>query len=341
MSISNGLKRFAKRRNIALAGAALLGAAALVVRSKTRKVERSHPPIGQFIEVNGVRLHYFERGQGQPLVLLHGNGAMAEDFDISGLVDTAAREYRVIVIDRPGFGHSERPRDRTWTPVAQAELLYQALRQLDVEEAIVLGHSWGTLPAIALALEHPSFVRGLVLLSGYYFPTLRLDVPFAAQPAIPLLGDVMRYTVSPLLSRLIWPALVRRLFGPARTPERFAAFPVWITLRPGQIRASAAESGLMIPAAMALRKRYRELAMPVGVVAGADDRIANIRRQSRRLHEELPRSEFHVAEGVGHMVHYSAQEQVIAAIGAVEKAAGTAPSATVRQAGSAAARQMH
>src|SRR5207249_3421073 len=53
-----------------------LGAAALVVRSKTRKAERTHPPIGQFMEIDGVRLHYMERGQGQPLVLFHGNTVM-------------------------------------------------------------------------------------------------------------------------------------------------------------------------------------------------------------------------------------------------------------------------
>src|SRR5205814_2139892 len=80
-------------------------------------------------------------------------------------------------------------------------LLYKALRQLDVDQPIVLGHSWGTLVALAMALEHASYVRGLVLLSGYYYPSLRLDVPLASSPAIPVVGDLMRYTVSPVLAR--------------------------------------------------------------------------------------------------------------------------------------------
>jgi pimeloyl-ACP methyl ester carboxylesterase len=316
--------RFTNWNKPALIACGALGLAALVVRSKTRKAERTHPPIGQFIEVDGVRLHYVERGQGQPLVLLHGNGAMAEDFDISGLVDSAARQYRVIVIDRPGFGHSERPRRKMWTPAAQAELLFNALRQLDVDEPIVLGHSWGTLVALALALEHPEYVRGLVLLSGYYYPSLRLDVSLASPPAIPLVGDLMRYTVSPLLSRLIWPALVWRLFSPARTPQRFAAFPVWMTLRPSQLRASAAESALLIPSAMSLSRRYRELAMPITIMAGGSDRIASPRHNAERLHRELPHSDFHLALGAGHMLHYTAQEGVLAAVSAVERSAGTA-----------------
>jgi pimeloyl-ACP methyl ester carboxylesterase len=95
------------------------------------------------LEVNGLRLHYVERGSGAPLVLLHGNGSMIQDFESSGLIDLAAKNYRVIVFDRPGFGHSDRPRNVVWTPAAQAELVNSALDRLGVSHAIVLGHSWG------------------------------------------------------------------------------------------------------------------------------------------------------------------------------------------------------
>lgn len=308
----------------ALISLGALGAAAMVVRNKTRKAERMHPPIGQFIEVDGVRLHYFERGQGQPLVLLHGNGAMAQDFDISGLVDLVSHHYRVIAIDRPGFGHSERPRNKMWTPAAQARLLRQALRQLEVDEPLLAGHSWGTMVALAMALEYPAFVRGLVLISGYYYPSLRLDVPLMSPPAIPVLGDVMRYTVSPLLSRLLWPAMRRRLFSPAQTPPRFTAFPLWLALRPSQLRASAAESAMMIPSALMLSRRYGELALPMAILAGGADRVADPYHNAERLHRALPQSELRVAPGVGHMVHYTAQEDVLAAIDSVERAAGSA-----------------
>ena len=73
-----------------------------------------NPPIGAFLEVDGVRLHYIVRGDATapPLVMLHGNGALIQDFTISGLVDAAAEKFRVICFDRPGFGHSTRPRGR-------------------------------------------------------------------------------------------------------------------------------------------------------------------------------------------------------------------------------------
>ena len=239
--------------------------------------------------MDGVRLHYVERGDGEPLVLLHGNGTMIDDMTLSGLVDLAAKQYRVIVFDRPGFGHSDRPSHIAWTPEAQARLVRHALTQLRVHRPIVLGHSWGTLVALALALDYPAYVRSLVLVSGYYFPTPRLDVPLSSVPAIPVLGHLLRHSISPWLGRLMWPVVRRKLFGPAPTPKRFEAFPVWMTLRPSQLRAAAAETALMIPAAMALRHRYGELRMPVVICTGLDDRLVD-KKQSVRLHEGVPHS---------------------------------------------------
>jgi pimeloyl-ACP methyl ester carboxylesterase len=108
---------------------------------------------------------------------------MIQDFESSGLIDLAAKNYRVIVFDRPGFGHSDRPRNVIWTPVAQAELINSALHRLGVSHAIVLGHSWGASVAVALALKYPKLVQGLVLASGYYYPTLRPDVVALSAPA--------------------------------------------------------------------------------------------------------------------------------------------------------------
>lgn len=90
------------------AAAAALTVSALVNRVIAKNAERNNPPVGKFVEVGGVRLHYIERGQGEPLVLLHGNGSMIQDFSSSGLLDKAARKYRVIVFDRPGLAiHGE------------------------------------------------------------------------------------------------------------------------------------------------------------------------------------------------------------------------------------------
>jgi hypothetical protein len=86
--------------------------------------------------------------------------------------------------------------------------------------------------------------------------------------------------------------MLRKIFGPAQIPARFAAFPVAMALRPSSLRGSAAETALMVPDAVALRQRYRELTMPVVIVAGKDDKLITTGRQSGRLHRELPESRF-------------------------------------------------
>jgi pimeloyl-ACP methyl ester carboxylesterase len=297
----------------AAVGSVLL-ATALLNRQLAKKAQRDNPPAGNFLDIDGVRLHYVERGAGRPLVLLHGNGSMIQDFEASGLIDLAAESYRVIVFDRPGFGHSGRPRNVVWTPAAQADLFAKALKYLGVSRALVLGHSWGASVAVALALEHPNLVEGLVLASGYYFPTARADFVAMSTPAIPGLGDILSQTLSPLISRLMWPLLMKKIFGPKSAPRKFEAFPKAMAVRPSQIRASAAESALLIPNAFSVSGEYAGLKMPVVIIAGEDDRLINIDEQSGRLHEVVTHSKMHRVAGTGHMVHQSATGSVMSAI---------------------------
>ena len=90
----------------------------VVNRFIAKRAERNNPPIGKFVDVGALRLHYIELGDGEPLVLLHGNSGMIQDFTSSGLVERAGQRYRVIVFDRPGFGYSDRPRRTIWTSEA-------------------------------------------------------------------------------------------------------------------------------------------------------------------------------------------------------------------------------
>ena len=78
------------------------------------------PPVFHFITVDETRLRYLDSGSGTPVVLLHGNGSMIEDFVSSGIMDHAPG-HRFIAFDRPGFGYSERPRGREWGPSEQAQ----------------------------------------------------------------------------------------------------------------------------------------------------------------------------------------------------------------------------
>lgn len=281
--------------------------------------ERRNPPIGVFIAFDGVRLHYIERGDPAApcVVLFHGNGSMIQDLILSGLVDRLARDYRVICFDRPGFGYSERPRARIWTAAAQASLFARALDQLGVRNPVVLGHSWGTLVAIALALRDDFALNGVVLASGYYFPTVRMDFWLMSGPAVPVIGDLLRYTISPIIAWAMTPKIFRTLFAPRPVPQEFSnEFPVALSLRPTQLRAAAEESAFLIPTAAQLQARYRDIRCPLRIVHGRGDRLIEA-DQSCRLHEALPGSLLHLVEDAGHMVTYADTPRIADAIAAL------------------------
>jgi pimeloyl-ACP methyl ester carboxylesterase len=302
--------------------AAALGATAVMNHRRAAKAELENPPQGQFVLVDGLPIHYVARGEGRPVVFLHGNGAMVSDYDSSGVLLLASETYRVIALDRPGFGHTDRPRRHPWGPIAQAELIFGALQELGIEKPIVVAHSWATLVALALAVRYPRDIAGMVLMGGYYFPTPRLDVPLLSPPAIPVIGDVLRYTVSPVLGRLMARRILKRLFAPREISPGFAAaFSTEMALRPSQIRAAAAETGMMIPAAAALSHSYGAIAVPTVIMVGDGDRLVDWEAHSARLHREMPNSRLKIYENVGHMVHHAVPDEVIRAIDEVASAA--------------------
>src|SRR3954451_5034749 len=150
-------------------------------------------------------------------------------------------------------------------------------------------------------------------------------VVLSSPNAVPVIGDALRHTISPPLSRLLLPGGIRAMFAPAPVPEHFdRLFPKELMLRPLQLRASAEDAALMTPAVMELEQHYRELKLPVVILTGGDDQIADVGRQSERLHQEISQSELIVLPGLGHMVHHLAPNQVINAIDRAAELAGAA-----------------
>ena len=299
---------------LGVAAVALAASAALVNRRAAR-AEHDYLPRGRFVTADGVRLHYIEMGKGPPVIFLHGNGSMVEDMLISGVMHQAAAAYRAISFDRPGFGYSERPQQRSWTAAAQAALFARAFAQLGIGSPIVVGHSWGTLVALTLALNHPGSVSGLVLASGYYFPTARTDVAIFSPPSLPLLGDVISYTVAPIIGEFIgWP-LIAKMFAPQSVSPKFQReFPMALALRPSQIKAFSQDTAHMLAAAQQLSPRYASIKCPTVIMAGDADRIVDIERQAQRLHGTIPGSRLDVFSGAGHMIHHLDPGRIVKAI---------------------------
>jgi pimeloyl-ACP methyl ester carboxylesterase len=230
------------------------------------------------------------------------------------VADLLERHHRVIIIDRPGFGHSSRPRGRVWTADAQAGLFLHALRWLGIEQAVVVGHSWGAVAALAMAIKNPAQVAALVVVSGYYFRTLRPDVLLVAVGALPVLGDLLAHTIAPVLGWLQLPLLRWAVFSPAAVPKRFdAEYSPAMAFRPSQIRGTAVEGALMISSAVRNARHYATLAMPVSIISGDGDKVV-FPRSAHRLHAQVRGSTLNIVAGAGHMVHHTAPQAIARAV---------------------------
>jgi pimeloyl-ACP methyl ester carboxylesterase len=311
---------------LTLAGvAAVLGAAALYTRAASAKIRRRHQPRGRFVPTQFARLHTLDEGEGEPIVLLHGNAVTAEDWRNAGVFGAAAKHNRAIAPDRPGYGHSERPRTHVWTPKLQADAIAELLRELDAAPALVVAHSLATQVALRLALDHPALVKGLVLVSGYYFPSLRPDVLMASPAASPVLGDLIRRTFGPLIGKAAAGPILKAMFSPARVPSAYEREIYETSLLPLQMRACTADGSYMLREASRLQKRLSELTVRVAILAGADDRIVDPKAQSQRLADALSGAQCNVLPGVGHMLHHQNSDAVLNAIRALDTRATPTP----------------
>jgi len=165
-----------------------------------------------------------------------------------------------------------------------------------------------------MAEDHKSEVEGLVLVSGYYFWTLRPDALLVAPGATPLLGRLLSHTVTPFLGWLQMPLLKRAMFAPAPVSRRFQAeYSPALALRPSQIQATSMDGALMIQRALALRGRYRELTLPVVIIAGEGDKVV-FKRRSEQLRDNIPGAVLQIVEGAGHMVHYNVPSLIAQAV---------------------------
>ncbi len=282
-------------------------------RSLARDAEARFPPLGAFAEVEGLRLHYLVAGEGRPVVLLHGANGALQDFTAT-VFDRLAARYRVIAVDRPGHGYSERPADEVATPAVQARLVRGLLRRLGVDRPLLVGFSWSGSLVLRYALEHQDEVAGVVMLAGaaYEWPS-PIDAKWRL-PTWPVVGDLFVNTLSLVLGLRVADAGIEAAFAPEAVSASYADAPLPLALRPASFHANAEDVRTMKPVLRAQSKRYAELALPIVILVGDGDTVVSPSIHSRQLHAAAPGSELIVLPGAGHLLPYTRPDAVIDAI---------------------------
>lgn len=276
-----------------------------------RKVERLVPPLGQFIEVQGVRLHYVERGTGPvTLLCIHGLAGNARHFT-ARLLDRLSDDHRVIVIDRPGSGYSS-PFPGTPTPQAQAALLAAFIEALRLDRPVVVGHSLGGAIALALASGHPGHVRALALLAPLTQHPKAVSAVFAALAIrSSLMRRVIGWTLAVPLSIARRDEVLAVVFGPDPVPADFGlAAGGLLGMRPWAFTSASADLVAANEALEALVARHGEVQVPVGVLYGTHDRVLAPRLHGEQLLQQIPHATLELVDGGGHMLPLTVPERV-------------------------------
>jgi len=297
----------------AVIAATVLAAGAIWTRVLAARAERDFPLEGRVVRVQGAALRYVERGTGSPIVLVHGAYGGLEDWIATGILDELARSHRVIAFDRPGHGWSERPSHGAASPIAQARILREALRELGVERPIVVGFSWGGAAALAWAVEAPDELAGVVVVNGVAYAWPGATNTSYVLAGLPVVGPLLAHTIAAPFGNLTAESSVARAFAPAPVASTFTRSPIPLALRPAQFLVEAEDMRLLKAAVAIQSPRYGEIRIPLSIVAGRGDLVAFWDFHSKRLHETVPTSEFTVLEGAGHQILHSHPSAVIEA----------------------------
>ena len=309
-------------------GAFLTGCAAQI---RADRAEAAYPPIGDFVEVTGGRVHYVQEGSGPDVVLLHGAGGNLRDFTFS-LVGKLSDRYRVTAFDRPGLGYTDRVpgvakgplATEGDSPTAQAEMLREAAAALEIENPIVVGHSFGGIVAMAWATtgldqQRPTDARAIVSFAGVLMPW-----PGDLGAYYTVNGSAFGGLVTvPLISAFVPESRVEEAvattFAPQDPVDGYIDYIGGaLALRPETFRANARQVNTLRPHVVEMEKRYPDLTLPIEILHGTADTTVPISVHPEELIKIVPAARLTRLDGIGHQPH---QVDEAAAIAAIDRAA--------------------
>lgn len=302
--------------------AALVAAVLLVAtyyfqatRRISRDAEHAVPPRGCFVTVEGCDIHYVERGEGRPILFIHGLGGTLHHMR-RPLMEEFGDGYRLIALDRPGSGYSTRPNRFDGRLSEQARLIAGFIDALALERPLLVGHSLGGAVALATALRYPERIAGLVLLSPLTQHEDKVAPEFRrlAIPS-PLLRRIVSETLAVPTSVKMAAQTLDFVFGPQKPPHDYAvAGGALASLRPSHFYATSTDLVALRHDMPDLAARYGEIGVPAGILFGSADRVLDHKRHGTGMEGRIPGLDVEIMEGVGHMPQYADTGRVVAFI---------------------------
>lgn len=280
------------------------------------RAEQANLPLGQFITVNGVKLHYVIAGEGPGIVLVHGASSNLREFS-SSILPRLAKSHRVIAFDRPAYGFSERPSQKEWLNPAQvAALLLDASAALGVKKPILVGHSWAGSVVMAAMVNMPDRISGGVLISGvagHWTGPLNWTYTLAEQR--PWLSKLFAWTLVQPLGKYYLQEGLAEVFAPDPVPDgQVERSGIALALRPETYLNNARDMNELSFYMQTLSPHYNEVKLPLLIIHGEADTLVPFWNHGRRLLPVMPQAQVLLLPKTGHAPHHTKTAEVSDAI---------------------------
>lgn len=259
-----------------------------------------------------VKLFFAEKGEGSPLLLIHGFGAST--YTWRKIAPPLANTHRVIAVDLKGFGQSDKPLDERYSVFDQAELLKQLILDQDLRDLTLVGHSFGGGVALVLALDEDPRLKGriskLVLLDTIAYaqdiPVFfkMLYMPFVSHLGVRMVPPIVQTRIALRIAYLDNSKIDEEEVETYAAPLRTAAGKHAIIYSARQI----------VPDDLAeISERYRSITMPTLIAWCDHDRVVPL-EVGLKLRRTLPDSTLKIIEGCGHMPQEEQPEATLSLI---------------------------
>lgn len=268
----------------------------------SRKIDAALPAQGQWVDVAGGRIHYVAMGpeDAPVVVMVHGILAQLRHFSYA-LAERMAGDHRVILIDRPGWGHSTLSGARAGI-TKQADMIAEALAKLGIEKPLVVGHSMGGAVSLALALRHPEAARGLALIAPFTQPVEKVVDTFRGLLVPARMRPIIAWTLSVPIGIKGGATKAAQAFSPDPVPVDFGVKGGGLlALKPASFQSGAFELAVANAEMQVQAPRYGEIAVPVAILYGRGDYLLDPELHGVKTAAAIPGCRLTLIEG-GHML---------------------------------------
>ena len=282
---------------------------AICTKIITQKIKHSIPKFGKTTVLEDAEIHWYETGQGRPIIMLHGLAGNLRNFTYA-LSERLDQDYRVIAIDRAGCGWSKRSKPEIATLQEQARIIAQFINKEQIDKPLIVGHSLGGAIALALALEYNNKISGLALICPATQTVDKVpDIFRFLNISSPFLRFFLAHTLSSLFGVLTRKDTFEIAFAPEPVSENFSIRGGGdLALSSNAFIKTSEDLVFALSSAPLLVGREKELDVPTKILFGEKDEILDVKLHGEKF-AELSGAQIKVLADKGHMLPITQPEE--------------------------------